>query len=199
MRPFIILLAVILLNCSQQTKDQLADTSDHDSSLVNSEINAKTDTEFSRFTSMLPKIILPLSLSCEKCCDYPEIDSENELIKKYLPEGARLVGLIFKNEKHAGILVTYAGDMLIPSVVIYDLAGKKLSDQNFMTGWCGRDYDFLQVQYFTIDADHTLHSIDTAWSFEMDSASQEIIDTVKMEISKKDFYINTDGQIVEKL
>jgi hypothetical protein len=199
MKLFLALLAVILINCSQRANDQLANTSDRDSAVADSEIPAKTDAEFLRFTSMLPVIDLPLELSCETCCSHPEIDRENELIKRYAPEGSRLAGLIFKNEKHAGILTTYAADLIIPSVIVYDLTGKKISEQNFMTNWCGRDYDFLQIQHFRINADHTLHSIDTAWSFEVDSASQEIIDTVKIEISKKDFYINTDGQIAEKL
>jgi hypothetical protein len=88
--------------------------------------------------------------------------------------------------------------MIIPSVVIYDLTGKKINEKNFLTGWGGRDYDYLNLQYFKINADYTMSSIDTAHTFEMDSVNENILDTIKTEISAKNFYINTEGQIVEK-
>jgi hypothetical protein len=67
-----------------------------------------------------------------------------------------------------------------------------------MTGYCGRDIDFLGLQYLKINNDLTLNSVDTTYSFELDDKTQEIIDTVKTEISKTDFYITAEGKIAQK-
>jgi hypothetical protein len=126
------------------------------------------------------------------------LDRENELVKRYIPEGANPIGLIFKNENNVGILATYAADMLVPAMIIFDLTGKKTDEKTFMTSWCGRDIDFLGLQYLKINNDLTLNSIDTTYSFELDDETQEIIDTVKTEISKTDFYITAEGKIAQK-
>jgi len=49
------------------------------------------------------------------------------------------VGVIFQDEKYVGVLVTYPADMIIPSVVVYDKAGKITSKKDFLTHWCGSD------------------------------------------------------------
>jgi hypothetical protein len=104
------LLLTILVSCSQGTKESLADHSDIDPTRGKDQIAVNSGNDFSQFISMLPKIKLPFELYCEKCCDHPAFDRENEIVKKYTPDGSTLIGLIFVNENHAGILTTYAAD-----------------------------------------------------------------------------------------
>jgi hypothetical protein len=158
---------------------------------------SEESASFNAYLDALPKIPLPYEVYCEKCCEHPGLNAD---IKNYLPEGATLVGLIFRNEKHAGLLVTYAGDMLIPAVVVFDLNGNKVDEETFMTQWCGLDLanDFAGLQYFRINNDLTLNETDTIYTFARDRASKEIRDTVKSEIETRDFYINSEGKIVER-
>lgn len=178
MRILIILLFAILFGCNQRPSE--------------SSTSKQNNDEFAQFVSMLPQLSLPYEVYCEKCCGHPDLDYESDLIKKYKPEGSSPVGLIFKDEKHVAILVTYAGDMLIPAVVVFDFNGNKIDEKNFMTGWCDRDYDFKQSQYFKINVDHTLNETDTAYYFSINTETDEIIDTTKIEISNKNFYISTN-------
>jgi hypothetical protein len=192
----IILLSAILMSCSKGTKNSLTDKVDSIKVIDQDTVYSKD--EFMSLVELLPKVNLPFEIYCEKCCDHPEFDRDNELVKKYIPEGANPVGLIFKNENHVGVLATYAGDMLIPAVLIFDLTGRKTDEKTFMTGWCGRDIDYLGLQYFKINIDLTLNSTDTSYSFILDDKTQEIIDTVKTEILTTDFYVSADGKIVPK-
>jgi hypothetical protein len=152
--------------------------------------------DFNAFLDAIPKISLPYEVYCEKCCEHPKLNAD---VKNYLPEGATLVGLIFKNETHAGVLATYAGDMLIPAVVVFDLNGNKVDEKTFMSQWCGLDLanDFAGLQYFRINNDLTLNETDTTYTFARHRVSKEILDTVKMEIESKTFYIDSAGKIVE--
>jgi len=158
----------------------------------------KNENDFQEFILLLPKIGLPFSIFCADCCAHTEFDFSNELFGKYLPEGSYPVGIISNKNDFIILLVTYAGDMRIPSLVVYDTYGKILDDKNFMTGYCGGELDFSNSQYFEINEDLTIHSTDTIYNFKLDSITHEIIDTIKLEVSKKEYQINSNGQIVEK-
>jgi hypothetical protein len=187
------LVTSILFSCSTGIKENV--TNNVDSTGI--EFTKETTTEFTRAISVLPQLTLPFQIYCEKCCDMSKVDQENESIRKFIPAGTGLVGIINKNDKHVAILTTFAADMIVPVVRVYDLNGKQLSEQGFMTGWCGRDVDFLGKQYFTIGTDMTLSDIDSSYSFEMDSTYVTILDTHKIEVRRIQYRVNEDGLIVE--
>lgn len=196
MRVLIIVLFLTALTaCSKGTKD--SSRNKLDSVTATEQDTTLSKSEFGRLVKQLPKVNLPFAIYCEKCCDHPDFDREENLIKKYIPEGANPVGLVFENEKYVGVLATYVGDMLIPAVIIFDSEGRKTDEKTFMTSWCGRDIDYLRLQYFRINKDLTMNSTDTTYSFTLDD-NQEIVDTVETEILTEDFYLSTDGKIVKK-
>lgn len=158
----------------------------------------KFDKDFRDFILLIPQIKLPFQTYCENCCDHPKIDYDNKLIKRFIPEGSSVVGLFSIAENFVAILVTYPGDMIIPSIVTYDKYGKKLDEQGFMKNWCGREIDYLGLQYFKINDDYTITTIDTSYTFRMDSITDKIIDTIKIEITKNDYFINQKGKILKK-
>src|SRR5688572_9672159 len=100
--PIIILSGAILMSCSKGTKNSLSDKVD--STEVDHRDTAASENAFMEFVSLLPKVNLPFEINCERCCDHPAFDRENELVKRYVPEGANPIGLIFKNENNVGIL-----------------------------------------------------------------------------------------------
>jgi hypothetical protein len=197
MKSFFILLVAVMISCAPPSKETSGVS--ESPAAEGSSVTPEPKPEFDQFLSLLPVVPLPFAVSCEKCCGHPAFDHDHPLVKKYVPEGAHPVGLIFKNERYSGILATYAGDMLIASVIVYDRSsGKKTSDRNFMTGYCGRDFDFESIQHFYITEDLLFNSVDTVYSYAMDSVSQEIVDTLKVEINQKAYYIDAHGRIEEK-
>ena len=192
----LILLLAILMSCSNGSRTPSPDQVDSVKAGIRN--NESSEDTFMKFVTRLPKVNLPFEIYCEKCCDHPAFDRENELIVRYIPAGANPIGLIFKNKNNVGVLATYAGDMLIPVVIIFDLAGKKTDEKSFMKGWCGRDLEILGLQYFRINSDLTMNATDTTYSFALDKKSHEIVDTLKTEILSTDFYVSADGKIVQK-
>src|SRR5690606_8020143 len=66
------------------------------------------DREFRKYLDLLPKVELPFEVNCEACCDHPQIDGDNELIKKFKPEGKTIIGLVSQTKDQAIILTTFS-------------------------------------------------------------------------------------------
>jgi len=183
----IVILAVILFTCSRNRE-----TTSSDSAAISGQ------TEFETFVNLLPAIKLPVIINCESCCDLPTLDTENPIVQKYAPQGASLYGVVFRNDTHIGILTTFPADMIIPTLRVYNLQGKQLDEMNFLTGWCGREPEFFQSQNFQVTADYIFSEIDSTYTFEMDSTMEEILDTIKTEFTRTDYYVNNEGKIVKR-
>jgi hypothetical protein len=184
----ILIIILLVLACCTGDKKQTTDI----------ETNSTAGDDFIQFVSLLPKLKLPFEINCEKCCDHPKIDYENALIKKFTPRGSAIVGLIQKTNDKVIILVTYSGDLIFPSVKVYDLEGKLIGQMDFMTSYCGGDFEYYGSQFFRITSDISFNSIDTSYYLEMDTVEYRVIDTTKIEIAKKEFIINSKGEFVEK-
>jgi len=159
--------------------------------------NSIPENDFIKFISLLPIIKLPYEINCEKCCDHPKMDYENPLIQKFRPEGSAIVGLVKKTDDKVILLVTYPADVLVPSIEVYDLEGKLTGKMDFMTGYCGGDFEYYGRQFFRITPDLSFSSIDTSYYLKMDTIDYHVIDTSKIEITRKDFSINEKGEVVE--
>lgn len=186
------ILIVILLGLTYCTGDKK-----HNTDIVGAGANSTPDNDFMKFVSLLPTLELPFETNCEKCCKHPDIDYDNELINRFKPEGSSIVGLITKTKDKVVILVTYPADTILPSVKIYDLNGNLLGQMDFMTNYCGGDFEYYGIQSFKINSDFSFSTADTSYYLKMDTVDYHVIDTTKIEITKKDFMINNKGEIVE--
>lgn len=190
-----ILLAILLgLSCCTANKKEndateKSGTSKPDTMMV--------DNEFTRYLDLLPIIPLPFETDCERCCDHPEIDYDNELVIKFKPELATVVGLISRTKNRSVILVTYPADVLVPSLKVYDANGKLTGDMTFMTSYCGGEPGYYGTQFFRIASDLKMSQIDTSYYMAFDTVSYQTLDTTKIEITKKEYKINNKGKIVE--
>jgi hypothetical protein len=159
--------------------------------------NSTVNNDFMKFVSLLPKLKLPFETNCEKCCSHPRMDYDTALIERFRPKGSAIVGLIEKTDDRVIILVTYPGDVLVPSVKVYDREGKLTGQMDFMTSYCGGDFEYYGRQFFRITSDLSFSNIDTSYYLKMDTVDYHVIDTTKIEITKKDFSINDKGEVVE--
>ncbi|MFZ7132992.1 MAG: hypothetical protein ACOWWR_11595, partial [Eubacteriales bacterium] len=80
----------------------------------------------------------------------------------------------------------------------YDSLGQLTGEMNFMTNLCGEDFEYLNRSQFVINQDLTFQTSDTTYYFKLDTASMEIIDTIKIEVTEKAFFIDNSGKIIEK-
>lgn len=184
----------ILFSCSSGIKETVKNSVDS----AEIEPANENETEFTRLISTLPQLTLPFQIYCEECCDLSKVDQKNKLMRKFIPEQVGVLGIIDKNEKHVTLLTTFATDMIVPVVRVYDLNGKELSEKGFMGDWCGQYIDFVGKQYFRVGTDKVLSDIDSTYFFEMDATHVTILDTTKIEIRETQFHVNEDGLIVEK-
>lgn len=136
-------------------------------------------------------------MNCVDCCGRGFYDSSPSLVSKYIPEGAGLIGTVFVNQNYIGVLVTYSADMIIPSIVIYDVTGRRIDQRNFMTGWCGSEPHEESRLYFQISESLMLTEIDTTFEFQVDDSVKRI-GVSKQETLREDFVVNRSGKIVHK-
>jgi len=164
---------------------------------LDNEVISSPDNEFLKFISLLPKLNLPFETNCDKCCDHPAIDYDHELINKFRPQGSAIVGLVTKTKDKVVILVTYPADIRLPSIRVYDLNGNLTGEMNFLTNYCGGDFEYYGTQFFRINPDISFCSIDTSYYLKMDTIDYHVIDTIKIEITRKQFSINSKGEVIE--
>lgn len=160
-----------------------------------SKSNENETTEFIECISVLPEIEMPYQVYCEDCCMHPDLEGDTEKLISYLPEGSTPVGILSMDENFVTVLVTYAADWFVPSVVVFDRNGEVLSQESFLSDWCGRGIDYINNQYLLIDEDLTITEIDTAYNLNFDFDLGEVIDTIDMDVVKDSFIINQDGII----
>ena len=192
MKPHFLLPFLFLAMCSCASKESAQESSSHTYSAATT-----NPREFLDFIQTLPEVKLPYEMNCADCCGRGFYDSSPSLIAKYIPKGAGLIGTVFVNENYVGVLITYSADMIIPSVVIYDVTGRKIDQRNFMTGWCGSEPHEESRQYFQISESLLLTEIDTTFEFEVDDSVQRI-SVSKQEALREDFVVNRSGKIVHK-
>ena len=183
MKPYLIFIVLAISCTPKKMPDQVTTT--------------QISNDFQDFVETLPIIRLPYEMYCEDCCGRLDYNYNDTRLQKYLPNGSSLIGVVFKNPHYIGILVSYPSDMIIPAVVIYDVSGRKIDEKSFLTHWCGRDVDLDGRQHFIIHDDATFSEIDTTYTFALDSTNA-IFDTLKTEISRKDFKVDNSGKLQVK-
>jgi hypothetical protein len=188
MNKAFVLILLALISCTKSAKDSA------DAEAI-SDQNSTAD-DFKEYISLLPQINLPFETSYEKCCTYPTLDDNNELISKFKPPGESIIGLIEKTNERIIILSTLAADNIIPTVRVYNVEGKLLGTETFMTHYCGGEPGFYEKQYFRINPDISLTEIDTSYNLSIDSITYETIDTIKIDIKSSSYSINNKGEII---
>lgn len=134
MRLFFLLIVFglfALATCKKGTNNTLqTEPLDTDQPSAQIDLDSMSNVDFGRITfsdyiSRIPSINLPFEFSCDSGLVWPSINYDNNVIKKYKPEGAGILGKLFQNDSEVGFIYTYPSDRIIPIVEIYDLSGNK--------------------------------------------------------------------------
>ena len=99
------------------------------------EIDTLSNAEFDKikfrdYVERIPQIDLPLKFSCDSGLVWVKIEYENNVIMKYKPEGAGILGKLFQEVESVGIIYTYSADVVYPIVHIYNMNGDEREKVN---------------------------------------------------------------------
>jgi hypothetical protein len=145
---------------SDQVDEKLSETDRYNISLIKSlesdkkQDLIKWDNELQSYLDLIPMIKLPLDFECENGFDIPELDYENDLIKKYKPEGATIIGKLYQDKEEVALIYGYPADIFYPLISVIDKSGKELREVRFFElGNCVDDAGYSAMTYGTIAKD----------------------------------------------
>jgi hypothetical protein len=128
-----------LIDSTEKTIESLSDTKDKDS-LEDAELD---QIKFKDYAERVPMIDLPFKFSCDSGLVWAEIDYDNNVIRKYQPKSAGILGKLFEDQKSVGIIYTFPADIVFPIIYVYDLNGEVMEKINlFELRDCLSDYAY---------------------------------------------------------
>jgi|LSQX01.3.fsa_nt_gb hypothetical protein len=168
---------------SDQVDKKLTETDIYNITLIKSiESNKKQnlinwDNELQTYLDLIPMIKLPLDFECENGFDIPELDYENDLIKKYKPEGATIIGKLYQDKEEVAIIYGYPADIFYPLISVIDKSGQELREVRFFKlGNCVGDAGYSATTKGTITKDFKIKTKTeiTTWDSENENSEKEI-------------------------
>ncbi|MFN8287659.1 MAG: hypothetical protein U0V74_12930 [Chitinophagales bacterium] len=154
--------------------------------------------DFEKFAGSLPVIQLPYHTSCYECCKFSMVNLDSIAQAKYNPEGLYIYGKLGVLNGHTLVFGAYPSDINSPTLLVFDIEGKLIDEQYFLTDYCGGDFDFYGKQAIYIDKDYSVTERDTSYYFKMDTLNFEVTDTEKIEIKRMAYVVTQEGKIVKK-
>src|SRR5690606_8278521 len=121
--------------------------------LENENSRNSSNKEFLNYVNLIPAFKLPFDFNCSSFKS-AEIDQKNELIKKYLPEGAAIIGKFNISNSEIGIIYGFPSDIFYPIIYKYNLNGEVLTQVHiFENAYCGGDAGYTAYATGTITED----------------------------------------------
>jgi hypothetical protein len=168
---------------SDQVDKKLSETDRYNISLIKSlesdkkQNLIKWDNELQSYLDLIPMIKLPLDFECENGFDIPELDYENDLIKKYKPEGATIIGKLYQDKVEVALIYGYPADIFYPLISVIDKSGEELREVRFFKlGNCVGDAGYSATTKGTITIDFKIKTTTeiTTWDSENEDSEKEI-------------------------
>ena len=129
MKRYITLLTIfILFSCDKKVNKVDSDLGENVEVIIDDSLRTANPEQikFRDYLDRLPQLNLPFKFSCDSGLVWPKIDYENNVIKKYKPDGAGILGKIYQRDNLVGILYTYPADKIFPVIQIFDDEGNEL-------------------------------------------------------------------------
>lgn len=99
---------------------------------------------FKEYVDYIPLISLPKEISCDGDYNHPDLDYTADLMKKFNPKGAGVVGKLYQTDDRVGILYTYPADVLVPVFKQFDLNGTESTSYMFFASEdCSNDFEYF--------------------------------------------------------
>jgi len=163
--------------------------------------NTNTSTLFEEYIKTLPKVILPLSLSCG--IDNAKDIEQTENFKRFIPWHAeRVLGSLPTNGKYNLIMYGYIGDDTYPILFSYDNEGKIIDSLDLIINSCGgADESRIPYSSAEISKDLTIILTDTTklihYPIGSKSVEDYIIDSIR--ITRIINSVDSKGHFVVKM
>ena len=145
---------------SEQVDEKLTETDRFNISLIKSlesnkkQSSIKWDNELQSYLDLIPMIKLPLDFECENGFDIPELDYENDLVSKYKPEGATIIGKLYQDKDEVALVYGYPADIFYPLISVIDKTGQEIREIRFFKlGNCVGDAGYSATTKGTITKD----------------------------------------------
>lgn len=132
--------------------------------------------KFQEYTNLLPIIKLPLNFICENGFETSEIDYNNEIIKKYKPEGASIIGKLYQDNEEVGIIYGYPADVFFPVISRINKEGFEIESINvFELENCVGDAGYSAKTYGTITENLEIKTriIRYSWNYEIENSKKD--------------------------
>jgi len=117
----------------------------------------KWDSEFQEYLDLIPDIQLPIKFVCDSGFTISDINSENDIIQKYKPEGTTIIGKLYQDSNEVALLYGYPADIFFPIISVFDKKGIQIRTQKiFKLGDCNGDEGFISTTFGTITSDYKI-------------------------------------------
>jgi len=146
--------------------------------------NIVWNTDFQNYLNQIPFLNLPLHFECSKGFEVPNIDLNNGIVKKYIPEGGTIIGKIYQNKNEAAIIYMYPADILFPEISIFNTNGKEIKKiLLFEENECVREEGYFAKTVGTITPDYKIKTktYTCRWNPEIEDPSKDttIVENIK--------------------
>jgi len=155
-------------------------------------------TEFEKYANEIEKIKLPLETNCNEWLSSSQKGISDSLIKSFGIEFSNVYGKLSENENYTAIVYLYPADDVLPIIKTTDKNGNKIAVLSLYENYCGEDENFWGVSWARINEDLSIQLGDSLVTFERNENGEIIEETKKTEVRNRYFYIDNNGQIIEK-
>lgn len=166
--------------------------------IKNSNETNEKQTEFERYSNQIKMIKLPLETNCDEYLTSFKNDIPDSLIKFYGFELSKIYGKLAENENYTAIIYLYPADDVLPIIKTTDKNGNKIAVLSLNESYCGSDENFWGVSWAKIYEDLSIQLGDSSITFERDENGVIKEETKKIEVRNRHFFIDDNGQIIEK-
>lgn len=113
--------------------------------------------EFQKYLDLIPFLKLPLSFECSNGFPSTDVDQNNDLVKKYKPDGASIIGRIYQDSSIVAILYGYPADIYYPIISLFDHNGQEMKNiLLFEEGKCVGDEGYQAKTTGQITSDYKI-------------------------------------------
>ena len=140
---------------------------------------------FKEYADYIPLISLPKEISCDGDYNHPDLDYSADLMKKFNPEDAGVVGKLYQTETRVGILYTYPADVLVPVFKQFELNGTEYTSYKlFASEDCSSDFEYFVQTSGVITKNYEVFIEKLECKYQTDSLGNTIVnsgDTIRTE------------------
>ncbi|MBC3541070.1 hypothetical protein ACFSC6_06760 [Rufibacter sediminis] len=151
---------------------------------------------FASFASELPVLSLPFQAGCS--FDYALGSRLDTTAATAFLQPHELPYRRFPVSKDVtALLLLYPADETLPRIRTYTAAGVQVDEQDLKVSPCGEEPGIRHSEQYTIQKDLTIVHVDSTTRWQFDAEYNELPNTRKLTVTRKQFKISSTGDITE--